>query len=600
MASDRITLALQLMKANPAHDNRTGWLLYRLGCLSRFEDPAKSLSLYESARTVAQELGDSLLAACSQYGSGVQRMSLKQIRRGAQDLHAAIESLERLPIGKRMQIERIDGDLLSPQFMTHVINAERSDHNPPPFQQYALQHDGYFGSELQRRGALVYGLVTLGLMGEASTILGQFIDVDNISVLQKEIRDRAHFLSTATGMFLAMIGHVDDARRAFDLSRLGRVREQMPIYVISDIRSEVDYFFLPYTADDVTMRQHLAEEQVIAVKRSRDAYPSGWPLTVDLCPLYFLDGDWNRARELLSSADLDQGRPIFTDQLVSVRSQLAFFQGNTHLACSLIARVLPNGPDTQPGGRNWIAGTQMLRLAAKMLLEAGSPETALKWIETHDRWIEWAGAELGRADGALLWAQYHDANDERDLAREHAERALKLASSPRQPLALIAVNRFLGQLDTEAGDLDQAEGHLQDSLTLATACAAPFERALTLLQMAKLRLAQQRTDDARTLLTEVRSICEPLEAKPTLAKADDLARRIADESRRAPAEPKRLTTREIEVLRLAAQGMTDPQIAERLGIGTRTVNSHMASIFNKLGVNSRAAAAVKAIEQGIV
>ena len=57
-----------------------------------------------------------------------------------------------------------------------------------------------------------------------------------------------------------------------------------------------------------------------------------------------------------------------------------------------------------------------------------------------------------------------------------------------------------------------------------------------------------------------------------------------------------LTTREMDVLRLLAQGLTSAQIAERLVIGLVTVNSHVRSIYSKLGVTSRAAATRYAME----
>ncbi len=51
-----------------------------------------------------------------------------------------------------------------------------------------------------------------------------------------------------------------------------------------------------------------------------------------------------------------------------------------------------------------------------------------------------------------------------------------------------------------------------------------------------------------------------------------------------------LTPREIEILRLVANGLSDAQIAEQLVISRRTVNTHLSSIYSKLGVNSRTAA----------
>jgi DNA-binding NarL/FixJ family response regulator len=64
--------------------------------------------------------------------------------------------------------------------------------------------------------------------------------------------------------------------------------------------------------------------------------------------------------------------------------------------------------------------------------------------------------------------------------------------------------------------------------------------------------------------------------------------------------PAGLTAREVEVLRLVAQGLTDAQIAERLIVSYRTVTTHMSSIYNKLGVSSRAAATRFAIEHQLL
>ena len=61
-----------------------------------------------------------------------------------------------------------------------------------------------------------------------------------------------------------------------------------------------------------------------------------------------------------------------------------------------------------------------------------------------------------------------------------------------------------------------------------------------------------------------------------------------------------LTAREVEVLHLLAGGLSNHQIAERLVVSLPTVKTHVASIFNKLGVNSRSAATRYAIEHHLV
>jgi DNA-binding NarL/FixJ family response regulator len=67
----------------------------------------------------------------------------------------------------------------------------------------------------------------------------------------------------------------------------------------------------------------------------------------------------------------------------------------------------------------------------------------------------------------------------------------------------------------------------------------------------------------------------------------------------APEHPAGLTSREVEVLRLVAAGLTSAQVAQRLFLSPRTVETHLTSIYHKLGVSSRAAATRFALEHGL-
>ncbi len=61
-----------------------------------------------------------------------------------------------------------------------------------------------------------------------------------------------------------------------------------------------------------------------------------------------------------------------------------------------------------------------------------------------------------------------------------------------------------------------------------------------------------------------------------------------------------LTPREIEVLRLCAQGCSNPQIAEKLIISPHTVKAHISNILYKLNVPSQLIAVIVAINAGII
>jgi DNA-binding CsgD family transcriptional regulator len=75
-----------------------------------------------------------------------------------------------------------------------------------------------------------------------------------------------------------------------------------------------------------------------------------------------------------------------------------------------------------------------------------------------------------------------------------------------------------------------------------------------------------------------------------LDQAIELALQLGALPRDAPADQGILTPREVEVLKLIAEGHTNRQIAERLVLSPKTVSRHVDNIFQKLGVSSRAAA----------
>ena len=67
-----------------------------------------------------------------------------------------------------------------------------------------------------------------------------------------------------------------------------------------------------------------------------------------------------------------------------------------------------------------------------------------------------------------------------------------------------------------------------------------------------------------------------------------------------PGDANDLTPRELEVLRLLAQGLKDAQISEKLVISHRTVNAHITSIYRKINVSSRSGATLYAIDRKLV
>lgn len=91
------------------------------------------------------------------------------------------------------------------------------------------------------------------------------------------------------------------------------------------------------------------------------------------------------------------------------------------------------------------------------------------------------------------------------------------------------------------------------------------------------------------------------EARRLYAALDDpTAAGRATIGRQADEYPAGLTSREVDVLRLVALGLSDADVAGRLVLSVRTVNAHLRSIYRKLGVSSRAAASRFARENGLL
>lgn len=101
--------------------------------------------------------------------------------------------------------------------------------------------------------------------------------------------------------------------------------------------------------------------------------------------------------------------------------------------------------------------------------------------------------------------------------------------------------------------------------------------------------------DRQTLFNTIRAAARG----ETLLQPEVLARLIHQRTASPSAAPE-LSERELEVLRAVGRGQRSKEIACQLGISERTVKAHLASLYNKLGVDSRAAAVSTAIQRGLL
>jgi predicted ATPase/serine/threonine protein kinase/DNA-binding CsgD family transcriptional regulator len=197
-------------------------------------------------------------------------------------------------------------------------------------------------------------------------------------------------------------------------------------------------------------------------------------------------------------------------------------------------------------------------------------------------------ANLGRV--ALRMGEYHES-----LSFYQQSLALNREQGPKygfiKRLAGVAeVASLLGQLEQAAELLGAVEALREETnVGLSPQRRAEYDRTVEGIRakcdeaaFAK-ALARGRTMSLEEVLAAPGAVIVPALLPPEQPSSSA--------TQAAPPYPHDLTQREVEVLQLVAAGSSNQAIADTLVISERTVNSHLVHIFNKLGVNSRAAAA---------
>lgn len=180
----------------------------------------------------------------------------------------------------------------------------------------------------------------------------------------------------------------------------------------------------------------------------------------------------------------------------------------------------------------------------------------------------------------------------------------------------------LGQVRLQQGDVERASTLIEESLAIRRKLADRQGIAEALYLSGKVTMAQGNTMQAKALYQESLAIASALNEKWLQASCLEGLASIAESFtpslnlNEAKAQPSSgtppspttsasplttgLTAREVDVLRLIAMGLTNSQVAERLFISRRTVNSHLTSIYSKIGVSTRSAATRYALEHKLV
>ncbi len=137
---------------------------------------------------------------------------------------------------------------------------------------------------------------------------------------------------------------------------------------------------------------------------------------------------------------------------------------------------------------------------------------------------------------------------------------------------------------------DAAEAHFDKALADPAGDRWPFERAQLRLDHAEWLRRRRRINDAKAALTEALDTFLRLGARSWTERAQAELRACGVAVPRLPGEPdalRELTPQQRQIVRLASDGLTDREIADRLFLSPRTVGSHLYRSYPKLGIASR-------------
>ena len=584
IAVDHYEAAQVLLEAESDSAQARGWLLYTIGYVIRFIDHERGIAYFEDALTLGREFGDPVLEAWSQNQLGIEIANRGEHRRGLGILGQSHQTLQSLT-APQLQAAR---ETIASIFPTDIFSHPRR----------------LSGAALARIGALpgVYGaasyaqqLARVGRFREAIDIGEPYVEqvaqaTDDELLILDSCRD------TYFGLFhsCTALGQPERAAHWWQLANAAYRAVNHQILLAGTYHYRMLYL-LTYETESIDERRRASEAAVATGATYGKALGIESGRAWNTLPLHILEGRWDIARELLQRRN-EPRWPLAWRPWLRLTTLLSHEGEDSVIAWEDVRRRFPNLRPDKPGDADFEWSIAAIRAAASLSIDSGDLKSARMWIEALDEWLDWSEAVIGRTEANLLWARYHCIAGDLDKAHHHAKAALACASVPHQPLALIAAHRLLGELDTEAGQYDEAVEHLQTSLELAERCQAPYEIALTQLAQAELAVETRDVQRATHLLDQAIETFEQLGAGRSLRRAKRAASMV---STQADVYPAGLTPREVEVLCLISDGMSNREMAEHLYLSTRTVERHVANIYNKIDVNNRVDAAAFATKHAL-
>jgi DNA-binding CsgD family transcriptional regulator len=296
-------------------------------------------------------------------------------------------------------------------------------------------------------------------------------------------------------------------------------------------------------------------------------------------------GTWEEADATFETAmqEFANSRPGMAFEALVRRAELRRRQGRLEEAAALFHKV------------EFHAYAQLG--LAHVALDGGDAAVA---VERTERFLGKLGPDsrLQRAAGLELYARSLVALDDVERARTAVSELLDLVAEVGTDSLRASALAVEGVVAGAEGDLDAARLSMEDAIDLFQQIGAPFETAQARLDLAPVLAALGRAEAAAEQVRVAHEALEEMQAEREAERAGDFAIKLDAAGSSAAASA--LTPRELDVLKLVALGLSNPEIARRLVLSEHTVKRHLANILRKLNLSSRSAVAAWAVRTGLV
>lgn len=381
------------------------------------------------------------------------------------------------------------------------------------------------------------------------------------------------------GLLSVMMGDVEGGMRALDEAATAAVSGEVSLL---DVAGGIccDMIFACEQVRDVDRATQWCKAATEIAERGQ-LTPLLGACRAHYSTILIWQGQWERAeRELVDARDLLERHALgISREGIERLASLRILQGRLDEAEELCEQI------------DWSSKGKLCK--ARIAFERGDLPLAQSALETLNRSLA-SRDRMTRVDALELAVEVSIATADLESAAAAAEELKTIAVDINTSSILATAHFAQAKLLVARGEHESALEQLEQSIDIWSRLGAVFETAKARDDLSRLLTRLGRTELASAEAERAASAFQQL----GVDRADDLIE--ANQQIEAVGSDSVLTAREVEVLTLVADGLSNERIAEQLFVSPHTVHRHMANIRNKLDQPSRAAAVALAAREGLI